>query len=192
MPPRRIANPTVRGLSHRQDRQPRPIEPEFCELYREYAGRVASYAATVLDSEDDVEDVTQQVFLSVFEALGASSVHDFEPWLFRVVRNHAIDQLRKRRRSAPEVPGAIEHRREQLEADLRRPSADPQLSCQLAESIEALPFTQREVLGLHYLLDLTHARIGALLGRSEASVRQLHSRALRGLRQQLAGSGPIG
>lgn len=53
----------------------------------------------------------------------------------------------------------------------------------LATAIEALPAQQKIVLALYYHEDLTMAEIGAVLGRVESRVSQIHTKAIRRLKK---------
>jgi DNA-directed RNA polymerase specialized sigma24 family protein len=55
--------------------------------------------------------------------------------------------------------------------------------------VERLPLAQRQVLALRYMLGLTHPEIAQVLGKSHASIRVLHHRALEFLRARLAAVG---
>ena len=60
-----------------------------------------------------------------------------------------------------------------------------ELTDQLRTLIAQLPNRQRELLSLYYEQDLTMKEVGAVLGIGEARVSQLHSLAIRGLRERL-------
>jgi hypothetical protein len=55
--------------------------------------------------------------------------------------------------------------------------------------VERLPLSQRQVLLLRYVLDLTHAQSAAVLGRTPNEVRKLQQRALASLRVRLTAVG---
>ncbi|MBL9209026.1 MAG: sigma-70 family RNA polymerase sigma factor [Opitutaceae bacterium] len=68
------------------------------ELVRRYTRRIAGMIRSIVRESDSVEDVTQLVFIKMFRRL--ARLRDpgvFEPWLFTLVRNTAIDQVRRRR-----------------------------------------------------------------------------------------------
>ena len=59
-------------------------------------------------SRDDALDLSQEIFLKVFQALDRyNPAYKFSTWVFRIAGNAAIDHLRKRRlRTVPlEIPG---------------------------------------------------------------------------------------
>src|SRR5216110_92312 len=57
-------------------------------------------------------------------------------------------------------------------------------------AIASLPPRERKVIGLYYYQEATMKQIGAEIGVNESRVSQLHARAIRRLREALAGSMP--
>src|SRR5436190_7221278 len=57
-------------------------------------------------------------------------------------------------------------------------------------AIESLPPREQKVIGLYYYQEATMKQIGAEIGVNESRVSQLHARAIRRLRDALAGSMP--
>ena len=57
-------------------------------------------------------------------------------------------------------------------------------------AIESLPPREQKVIGLYYYKDATMKQIGAEIGVNESRVSQLHARAIRRLREALAGVMP--
>lgn len=79
--------------------QLRSRSPEaFQELFHLYSDKIFRLAVSILDNEDDAEDVVQEVFIRFFEKLdtfeGRSKIGT---WLYRTAYNTSIDRLRKHR-----------------------------------------------------------------------------------------------
>lgn len=72
--------------------------PAQAELVRRYTRRIAGLIRSVVRETESVEDVTQIVFIKMFRRLARlRDPQVFEPWLFTLARNTAIDQVRRRR-----------------------------------------------------------------------------------------------
>jgi RNA polymerase sigma-70 factor, ECF subfamily len=71
----------------------------FNELVTAYRRRILGTIARMISRPEDVEDVAQEVFLRLYYSLEQlRSPEVFEPWLYRLTVNAALDYLRKRRR----------------------------------------------------------------------------------------------
>jgi RNA polymerase sigma-70 factor (ECF subfamily) len=160
----------------------------FATLYSRYFDRVYGYLRLVLRDHHEAEDATQQVFLKVLEGLPRYERRrqPFRAWLFVVVRNHAIQLLRKEEELALEPDEIAGHAEravtdEELDPAILRWISDRDF----AFLVERLPALQRQVLALRYMLDLSHDQIAAVLDRRAGAVRALHHRALRTLEARL-------
>ena len=66
-------------------------------LIEQYQYRLVRYLVFLLGRRDGVDDFVQETWLRVLERGGSYDGHSrFEPWLFRVARNLALDAMRKR------------------------------------------------------------------------------------------------
>ena len=74
----------------------------FEELYRETCRSVYFTCLNILKDEQEAQDVTQDVYLTVFEQLGTlENTGKFKPWLYRIAANKSIKRLRKNKPSLP-------------------------------------------------------------------------------------------
>jgi RNA polymerase sigma-70 factor (ECF subfamily) len=162
------------------------------ELYLRYFDRIFGYVQMVLRDRHEAEDITQQVFVRVLEALPAYERREqrFRAWLFAIVRNQLVDELRKRNRLDLVEPRALEEQRD------RTVNGEPDLSAlgwisdrELMLFVERLPVQHRQVLVLRYMLDLPAKDIARILDRSPADVRKIQERALRFLSKRLSALG---
>lgn len=76
-------------------------DPEsFNALVKAYRKRILGTIYRLIGRSDDVEDVSQDVFVRLYHSLDQlRAVEVFEPWLYRLTVNAAYDYLRKKRRS---------------------------------------------------------------------------------------------
>ena len=165
------------------------------DLYLRYFDRVYSYLKLVLGEPHEAEDATQQVFLSVLKALPRYErrTQPFRAWLFVVVRNEGLSRLSGCGHVEIVDPAEMSRRTEANGGEDSALEALDWISDKdLMFLIERLPLPQRQVLMLRYLADMRGPEIAAVLGRSQADVRMLQSRAQRYLRERLValGRGP--
>jgi RNA polymerase sigma-70 factor (ECF subfamily) len=156
---------------------------KFRALYAERADEVRAYLTVALGNADDAAEVTQDVFLRVFQALPRyeSGSQPIDHWLFVIARHCAISHHRKNRRTSAIEPTELDARRE---ANTRRDPAGAEWGAvnDLHVCIDAMPELQRDVVVLSYRGGLDASEIARVLGLSSAHVRQLKCRALAHLR----------
>lgn len=104
--PKKVAVPLSMPIEAHPDAVPEvvPEAREVCEprelgaLYRQHAQTVARWAARLGGPEIDVDDVVQEVFLTVHRLLsGFRGEAKITTWLFRITQNQVRHQRRKMR-----------------------------------------------------------------------------------------------
>ena len=151
-------------------------------LVRRYNQRVYRAVRAVLRTDDEVEDVMQQAYLSAFTHLGQFAERaQFSTWLIRIAVNEALARLRKRGRAEWEMP----------EMESREPNPEQQAQTSeirtLVESeLDALPATYRTVLVLRDVEGLSTAEAAEALGVSDDVVKTRLHRARGMVRDGLA------
>ena len=69
------------------------------ELMDRYGENLMRYLAVILGNRESAEDVFQDTWVKLMERIGRYDLdRPFAPWLFRVARNCAYDQLRRKKR----------------------------------------------------------------------------------------------
>jgi RNA polymerase sigma-70 factor (ECF subfamily) len=83
-------------------------ERAFCLIVRAYEGPVYNYVLRLVGDRSLAEDLTQEVFLRVFQGLPKFSLRSkFPTWLFQVTKNRVLDELRASERR-PRLAVALE------------------------------------------------------------------------------------
>ena len=114
-------------------------------------------------SGDDAMDATQKAFLRVWKALPRFRAGDpFYPWLYRIVRNCALNQRRDEKRHRGDVPLEFVNRPDGRPSPLDE-AAGEDLRRRLWDEIQMLSVEQREVLVLHQFQGLKYREIAAVL-----------------------------
>jgi RNA polymerase sigma factor (sigma-70 family) len=151
----------------------------FEEIVRRYRRPLDRFAAAIVGGRS--EDVTQDAFSKALLALrGTEAEIELRPWLYRIVRNTALNDLRDRGPVAEELPeGMPGGRSVAAEAESRQELRD------LMDRLQALPEPQRAALVMRELEGLSHEEIAAALGVSGGAARQAIFRARAALRDGL-------
>ena len=141
-------------------------------FYDAHYGRVLGVVTLVTGSRAAAEDVVHEAVARAWER--GDRIERLDQWVLTVALNLARNRWRKIRR---EIGGRAVDRpvpaEEGRAVDLRR-------------ALRGLPSRQREVVVLHYLLDLPVAEVAQLLGLSPGGVKHALFRARRSLAGALA------
>jgi RNA polymerase sigma-70 factor (ECF subfamily) len=154
----------------------------FGDLYERYLRAIYRYVYCWVGDAREAEDLTERVFLKVWESLPGFRVGavSFRSWLYRAARNLLIDRHRTRKNesSLPEE-GVLRESLEVLSPEDRLILRERQERMHAA--LSALRPEYREVLILRFKNGLSHAEVGEILEKTEGAVRVLQHRALRAL-----------
>jgi RNA polymerase sigma factor (sigma-70 family) len=155
---------------------------DFEALYRAARDDVFAYVATLLRDRGAAEDVTAQAFERAFRKSKSYDARrgSERAWLFGIARNAALDELRKRKRTAQLAtePEAVEHQLdEEMDRALRRAA--------VRTAIAALDPRERELIALKFHAGLDNAEIAAVLDVSVSNAGTKLHRALTKLREIL-------
>ncbi len=151
-------------------------ELAFEEIVRRYGKALARYAAAIVGSRG--EDVTQDAFSKALLALRRDGAEiELRPWLFRIVRNTALNDLRDSPPTPELLAEAIAGGRNPAEEFERREELTD-----LIRRLQSLPEPQRAAIVMRELEGLGHEEIATALGLSGGGARQAIYRARRALR----------
>jgi RNA polymerase sigma-70 factor, ECF subfamily len=155
---------------------PGRIALDFEALYRAARDDVFAYVATLLQDRGAAEDVTAQAFERAFRKQKSfNPVRGSErAWLFGIARNAALDELRRRKRSATLVAEPVAPDDEEL---VRRAA--------VRTALAALPARDRELIALKFQAGLDNSELAEVLGVSVTNAGTRLHRALTKLREIL-------
>jgi RNA polymerase sigma factor (sigma-70 family) len=149
---------------------------DFDALYRSSRDDVYAYVVTLLRDRGAAEDITAQAFERAFRKQGSYDGGRGGPrgWLFGIARNAALDELRRRKRTAEmpaEIAGAADVEQRALERAAVR------------AALATLKARDREVIALKFHAGLDNAEIAQVLGVSPTNAGTLLHRAMTKLRE---------
>lgn len=154
---------------------------DFEALYRAARDDVFAYVATLLRDAGAAEDVTAAAFERAFRRRRSFDPRRGSPraWLFGVARNAALDELRRRKRSATLVG-------EPVDTGASTPEDEADLAIRrtaVREGLVRLEPRDRELIALKFHAGLTNAELATVLGLSESNVGTRLHRVLQKLRK---------
>lgn len=168
----------------------------FEQLVRSYDHSVLKMAYNVLHSEEDARDIYQEAFLRVYRNLSKFRFDcSFSTWLYRIVANLCLDQLRRRKvrkedaNSVETDNGAVDRfqfvAEERADVDPQRRLISNQVSERIAEVSEQLTPRERVVFEMRHYQGMRLRAIGEALGVTEEAAKNCLFRATQKMRAAL-------
>jgi len=159
-------------------------------LVKQYQYRLVRYLVSLLGRRDGVDDMVQETWLRVLERGESYDGRSrFEPWLFRVARNVALDAMRKRPMFSLDSneEDVVRSSPASSEPSPYTLAARTQDAERLAHSLQTLEPAFREALMLRFQEDLSLQEISAIVGAPVSTVASRIYRGLATLRPQFEG-----
>lgn len=153
----------------------------FGELYDHYLTKVYRRVYSLVP-ETDVEDVTQEIFISVARSIGSfRGGSSFSTWLYRIVKRRVADYYRKRERQVEQV---------ELEKASQTPGENPLANAAdellLQQALRALPESQREIILLRLAEGLPFQEVADRLGIKLGAAKLRFYRAIESCKGKVA------
>ena len=172
---------TERQLAERAAKRDRQA---FGKLYDLYVDKIYKYIFYKSGRTDEAEDLTAQVFLKAWEAIGNYrwEGYPFSTWLYRIAHNMMIDYYRTHRETFPlDTARTKESTIDPFQAAERASSSE-----QIREALKHLTNDQQRVITLRFLEGYSTAEVAAIMEKDPDAIRALQHRALRALQPWLA------
>lgn len=191
-----------RGTTERMDEPAliraaqRGDDEAFEQLVRSYDQPVLRLALNLLRSQEDARDVYQEAFLRVYRNLHAFRFDcSFHTWLYRIVSNLCLDQIRKRKVRKEEQAAVTTHDgdvdrfqflpEERAGVDPQRQYFSSQLSSRIHEVLATFTPRERLVFEMRHYQGMRLRSIGEALGTTEEAAKNCLFRATQKMRAAL-------
>ncbi len=170
----------------------------FDTLVRRYDQSVLRLALHMLGNEQDAQDVHQEAFIKAYRHLGNFRFEcSFYTWLYRIVTNLCLDQLRRRKSRREEPATVLDASGDEMdllanisdERAMSNPGRELErkvMAERINEALGKLTPRERAVFELKHYQGLKLRTIGEMLSTTEETAKNTLFRATRKLRANLA------
>lgn len=161
----------------------------FEELVRRYQRPITSYVYRMLGDYESSLDVTQEVFIKVYNSLHKYSFdYKFSTWIYRIAHNASVDHMRRNSVTPQsiEVENADGSFQIQLESHAASPEQERERSewrTEIDSVIRCLPTVYRDLILLRHSRDLSYDEIAEVTGLPLGTVKNRLFRAREMMRE---------
>ncbi|WP_350066842.1 sigma-70 family RNA polymerase sigma factor [Fulvivirga sp.] len=151
------------------------------ELYHLYVKNMYNICRRMMGNDDDASDVLQDAFVHAFSKLNKLNDKELFPgWLKRIVLNHCIDALRKRKQFE-----MFENKEVEDEGNENSDWSGYQIK-RILKAMDNISVGYRTVLNLYVFEGYDHQEISEILNISTSTSRAQYSKAKEKIRQVLS------
>lgn len=164
-------------------------EDGFEELVRRYQRQITGYVYRMLNNYDASLDVTQEVFIKVFNSLDKySSDYKFSTWLYRIAHNAAIDHMRRNSVTQQSLDVETKNGTYQLQIESNQPNPEQirertEWRSEIESVVKCLPSVYRELIVLRHGQDLSYDEIAEVTQLPLGTVKNRLFRAREMMRE---------
>jgi RNA polymerase sigma-70 factor (ECF subfamily) len=173
-------------------------EDGFEELVRRYQRPITSYVYRMLNDYDTALDVTQEVFIKVYNSLERySSDYKFTTWLYRIAHNAAIDHMRRNTTNPQSIETENSDGAYQLQIECPKPNPEQnrersEWRKEIESVVRRLPAAYRDLILLRHSRDLSYDEIAEVTGLPLGTVKNRLFRAREMMREIFIARGITG
>jgi RNA polymerase sigma-70 factor (ECF subfamily) len=160
----------------------------FKDIVSLYQQKVFLLAYSILRNREDALDVVQETFMRLYQKLDAyERDRNFQAWLLQIAKNLSIDYYRKHNARRRELENNRSVEDLHLAAgDHRSNPASSELRRVISRCLEKLGERQRLIFVMRHFNGLEYREIAQILGISVGTVKSLHFKAVRNLKNWLS------
>lgn len=159
------------------------LADRFEQVYREYSKPMFLYALSFLISEEEAEDVIQEVFINFWKDKTYQKIRSevTKTYLFRSVKNSCLNRLKKKDILRDRLDVL---REEVVEEEMVK--WNDTLIQEVEAEIERMPEQTREIIRSVFFHEMKYQEVADALGISINSVKTLLKNGMRHLRERFA------
>ncbi len=161
----------------------------FEELVRRYQRPITGYVFRMLGDYESSLDVTQEVFIKVYNSLHKySAEYKFSTWLYRIAHNAAIDHMRRNSVHTQSLEAENADGTFQIQIESGRPSPEQdhertEWRAEIDSVVKCLPPPYRDLILLRHSRDLSYDEISEVTGLPLGTVKNRLFRAREMMRE---------
>lgn len=173
-------------------------EDNFEELVRRYQRPITGYVYRMLNNYDASLDVTQEVFIKVYNSLEKySAEYKFSTWLYRIAHNAAIDYMRRNSVNQQSLEAENADGTYQLQIESSQPNPEQmrersEWRNEIDAVVKCLPPLYRELIVLRHTQDLSYDEIAEVTSLPLGTVKNRLFRAREMMREMFVERGFTG
>jgi RNA polymerase sigma-70 factor (ECF subfamily) len=160
------------------------FESAFNAIVDSYSERIYWHIRRFTDSHDDTNDLMQEVFIKIWNALprfrGESQIYT---WIYRIATNEALNKINKDKKR-------VLGENQELELVASKAEDDPYfngtaLQRELHKAVKELPEKQRIVFNLRYFDDMKYEDMSKVTGTSVGALKASYHHACNKIKEKL-------
>nr|WP_281242751.1 RNA polymerase sigma factor [Salinibacillus kushneri] len=153
-------------------------------LIEKYKHHIFKVTYSVAKDKQEAEDLTQETFIKMVDALPSYQAQGFKTWLSRIAYHTAIDSYRKKKRRQEDLTSFDEpifHIEQENSAEMEMLERNKKEN--VRKAIESMPGSFRDVVFCYYIREMSYAEIAQDLNIAEKTVEMRLYRSRKWMRQ---------
>nr|WP_262359956.1 RNA polymerase sigma factor [Gracilibacillus massiliensis] len=152
-------------------------------LIERYKHHVFKVTLSVVHNEKDAEDLAQETFIKMIDALSTYQSQGFKTWISRIALHKAIDFKRKRQRQQEDLDAFDQDYQWSAGNHVEKEVLEKEKNLRVRNSLEQIPEKLRLVVHYYYLKDYSYKQIAEKLMLEESTVKMRLYRARNWMKQ---------
>lgn len=155
---------------------------QFSKIYDQYLDKIYRFIFFKVNSKEEAEDLTSEVFLRTWHAFQNSEIKDFRAFLYQTARNLVTDYYRKK---SKENPLSLENLPQIEDKNSLQEKIEKNFDFNFVwEKMKNLREDYQEALFLRYVDGYSIKEIAQILGKTPDNTKVLLHRALLALKKE--------